>query len=145
MTAEIRAQASRDGERRHTPHGRSGGGRAACAAKRGCGSVTEPPLALLKRSNCPQEIDLAQSGPEDVRKVVLAKGALPEQESGEPNLTARADDQIGIRQIGRIEVLAQGFRRDKRDNLVQPLAFIALLGKERLNRIQYLLPAAIGG
>src|SRR5215468_3825098 len=68
------------------------------------GSAPEATVALLKRTHRAQEVDLAEGRPVDVREVVLAVGALPEQESGQPFLAARPDDEVRIGQIGGVQV-----------------------------------------
>src|SRR6516162_4923179 len=69
-------------------------------------SLAEAAAALLERPDRAQEIDLAQGRPEHVGEVEFAIGALPQEKPGEPDLAARADDQVGIRQVRRVEVAA---------------------------------------
>jgi len=42
--------------------------------------LPEPSLALLVGANRAQEVDLAEGRPEDVGEIVLAEGALPQNE-----------------------------------------------------------------
>ena len=53
-------------------------------------------MALLKGTDRAQEIDPTKLRPEHVREVEFAVRALPQQETGEPDLAARSDDQVGI-------------------------------------------------
>jgi len=61
-------------------------------------------MALLKGADRAQEIDPTKLRPEHIREVEFAVRALPQQETGEPDLAARSDDQVGIGQVGGIEI-----------------------------------------
>src|SRR5260221_6527634 len=82
--------------------------------------------ALLEHSDGTQEIDLPEGRPEDVGKIELAVSALPKEETRKANLAARPDDEIGVRQVGGVEIAADRLRRDQCDRLVECVALLVL-------------------
>src|SRR4051812_13498116 len=82
-------------------------------ASMGSAAETAPPL--LKGTDRPQEIDLAKGRPQRIGEIEFAVRALPQQETREADHTAGADDQVGVRQTGRIEMAGDGLRSDAID------------------------------
>src|SRR5882724_4437114 len=121
-------------------HGRlvraSGDGQAA-------GSAAESPLALLVGTDGSQEVDLAEGRPVRVAEVEFAVGALPQEEAREPDLTAGADDEIRIRQVRRVEVLADRLLGDAVDDGLEVFPLLASLAEHGLNRVDDLLTAPV--
>ena len=76
-------------------------------------------MALLKGANRAQEIDPAKLWPENVREVEFAVRTLPQQKTREPDLAARPDDQVGIWQVGGIEIGTDRIRRHLRNRLFE--------------------------
>src|SRR5207247_1452040 len=68
------------------------------------GSAAEAPLALLERPYRPKEVQLAKRRPVDVGEVELAVAALPGQEAAQAHLAARADDQLRVAVLRRVQV-----------------------------------------
>src|SRR3990172_3622791 len=68
------------------------------------GRATEPPLPLLELNDRGEEVIASEVGPQDIREVELGVRRLPEQEIGKPLLTAGPDDQVGIREIRRVQL-----------------------------------------
>ena len=64
----------------------------------------EPPFPLLKLDQRSYEIILRKVGPIDVGHDELGVRGLIEQEVREPLLAAGPDQQIELRQVGRIEI-----------------------------------------
>src|SRR5690625_739430 len=69
-------------------------------------SASEPPLPRLEAAQRPQEIHFTELRPERLTEVVLAVRRLPQQEPGQADLAAGADNEIRIGQPGRVQVLA---------------------------------------
>src|SRR5688572_14206565 len=55
----------------------------------------------------PPQVVLAEVWPERLHEDELRVGQLPEQEVREPQLARGADEQVGIRELGRVEVSRQ--------------------------------------
>lgn len=75
-------------------------------------------MSRLIASDRPQEVDLPEGWPMRIAEVELRIGALPEHEAREPHLSARANDQIGVWAIMRVQILVQGVRAQASQNLV---------------------------
>jgi len=60
------------------------------------GSSPEAPRTLLKRSDGAEKIDSAKLWPVDIGEIKLAVSALPEQEAGQTDLAACADDEVEV-------------------------------------------------
>src|SRR5688572_16897179 len=58
------------------------------------------------------ELLAAEIGPVAVDEHELSIGRLPEKEIGQPHLAAGADEQVGIRQPGGVELAGEALRRD---------------------------------
>src|SRR6516164_1192713 len=82
-------------------------------------SFSETPLTLLVGAQRPQEVDAAEGGPIHVGEVEFAEHALPQEESGKPNLPAGPDDEVGVGKIRSIEGSADCVRSYKVDDLLQ--------------------------
>src|SRR5262245_2898274 len=111
---------------------------------RDTGSAAEAALALLVGTDRAQEVDLAEGRPVRVAEVELAVGALPQEEAREPDLTAGADDEVRIREIGRIEVLADRLLGDAVDDGLEVFALLAPFAEHGLNGVDDLLAAPVG-
>src|SRR5260370_35124 len=90
----------------------------------------EAPLALLERADRSEEVDLPERRPQHVAEVELAVGALPEEEPREADLAARPDDEIGVREIGGVEVARDRVGRDALDELLQVLPLPPALSEQ---------------
>ena len=75
----------------------------------GRGHAPEPAFACRELGERGGEGRAIEIRPQDRQEHELAVGGLPEQEIGQPLLARSADDQVGIRDAGRVEV-----RRDQR-------------------------------
>src|SRR4051794_36937005 len=64
-------------------------------------------LARLKVDDRLEQIAPAKIGPENFRDVNLRVRNLPEQEVGYAQLAAGADEQIGIIDVGRVEMIGE--------------------------------------
>ncbi len=73
-----------------------------------------------------------------------AAAALPEEEPRQAHLAARPDDEVGIGQIGRVEVLGERLLRDALDDRLEVLTLFGLLAEHRLHRVDDLLAPAVG-
>src|SRR5262249_35730795 len=73
-------------------------------------SAAKATVAFLVRANCAQEIYFAEGRPQDISKVKFAVHALPKQKTRQADLTARANNQIGVRQICRIKMPSDSIR-----------------------------------
>ena len=73
--------------------------------------AAEPPLAAAVFGDRALERGAVEIRPVDRHEHEFAVGRLPQQEVGQPLLAAGADDEVGIGQIGRVEVLAEHVRR----------------------------------
>src|SRR5215472_10641784 len=82
-------------------------------------SAAIAPPALLKGANSAQEIDFAEGRPQHIGKIEFAVRALPQQEAGEADLTARANDQIGVGQTGGVKMTGDCFGAYFIDRLCQ--------------------------
>src|SRR5262245_9747976 len=111
---------------------------------RDTGSAAEAALALLVGTDCAQEVDLAEGRPVRITEVELAVGALPQEEAGETDLAAGADDEIRIRQVGRVEVLADRLLGHAVDDGLEVLALLAPLAQHGLDGVDDLLAAPVG-
>src|SRR5271155_455127 len=69
-------------------------------------------LTLLERPDRPQEIDLAKGRPQDIGEIKFAVRTLPQKKAGEADFAAGADDQIGVRNAGGVEMGADRLGRD---------------------------------
>src|SRR6266851_1587307 len=107
-------------------------------------STAEAAAALLEGADRAQEIDLAEGRPQDVGEIELAMGALPQQEAGEADLAASADDQVGIGQSGGIEMLGDRLGCDTLDRLRQGRVVVGHAVEQGANGVGDLLAAAIG-
>ena len=67
----------------------------------------EPSLAAGVGVQRGLELGAAEVGPERGRELELRVGRLPQQEVRHAHLAARADDQVGVGHVGRVQVLAQ--------------------------------------
>ena len=61
-----------------------------------------PPLGVLGERGA--QVALVEVGPEAVDEHELRVGELPEHEVRDAELAARADQQVGIGQLGRVEI-----------------------------------------
>src|SRR6266446_1423746 len=100
--------------------------------------------ALLEGADGAQKIDLAECRPEDIGEIEFAVGALPQQEAGETDLSAGADDQIRIRQPGSIKMAGDGFGGDLLHSFRQCRLFRSHAAEQGANRVGDLLASAIG-
>src|SRR5947207_13810260 len=66
-------------------------------------AATEPPLARAVLRQCGLEGLASEVGPQLVAEDQLAVGGLPEQVVRHPPLAARADHQVGVVHLGRVE------------------------------------------
>src|SRR5580693_8258134 len=87
------------------------------------GSFAESAPARLIGADRAQEVDFAEGRPEHVGEVELAVHALPQQKSGQADLAAGTNDQVGIRQAGGVEMLGDGFGGDAVGRLGKRRAF----------------------
>src|SRR5213078_4680088 len=92
---------------------------------------SEAAIALLERAHGAQEVDPPERRPVDVAEVELAVRALPEHEPREPHLATGPDDEIGVGQVGRVEVLGERLLRDPLDDRLEILALLGLLAEHR--------------
>src|ERR1051325_4604291 len=104
-----------------------------------------PPPALLKGAYGSQEVYLAEGRPEDVGEIELAIGALPQEKARKADLAACPDDQVGIRQIGRIEIAADRLGRDQFHRLSERPAASLLVAQVGLDSVGDFLASAVGG
>src|ERR1019366_5330967 len=102
------------------------------------------PMALLEGADRTQEIDPTKCRPEHIGEVEFAVGTLPQQETGESDLAARPDDQVGIWQVGGIEIATDRIRGNQRDRLFECFSGIKLFAQKRLDGVGDLLLPAIG-
>src|SRR6266702_3798230 len=65
--------------------------------------ATEPPRAALEFENRAVERARPEIRPEVGRDPELGVGDLPQEEVGDPHLSARADEEIGIGHVRRVE------------------------------------------
>src|SRR5438094_8764326 len=65
--------------------------------------ATEPPLALAERARGRLEGLAGEVRPQLVAEDELGVGRLPQQVVGQPLLAARADDEIRLVHLGRVE------------------------------------------
>src|SRR5262249_9648132 len=86
-----------------------------------------PSRPALERTDRPQEVDLAKRRPVHLGEVKFRGCALPQQESREPDLSAGADDEVGIGQIRRVDVPSDCVRGHGVDDILQRFAFLQLL------------------
>src|SRR5882724_11632237 len=93
------------------------------------------PAALLKGAYGPQEIDPAEGRPKHDREIELAIGALPQEKARKSDLAACPDDQIGIGQIGRIEITADRLGRNQFHRLGERPAVALLVAQEGLDSV----------
>ena len=66
-------------------------------------STPEAAVALLVLDDGPQQVRSAEVGPQRRRHPELAVRDLPQQEVADSQLAARADEQVGIGNVGRVE------------------------------------------
>src|SRR6266542_97593 len=104
----------------------------------------EPPLAMLIRPHRPQEVYLAEGRPGHIAEIELAVGALPEEETGQADLTARPDDEIRIGRASRVEMARDGIARDLRDGVRYRKTPFRLLCEQGAHCIDNLVPTTIG-
>src|SRR5216684_7598616 len=64
-------------------------------------------LARLKVDDRFEEIAAAKIGPEDFGDVDLRVGDLPEQEVRDAQLAAGADEEIGVVEVGGVEMIGE--------------------------------------
>src|SRR5262245_33426773 len=64
----------------------------------------EPSITLLIRPHRPEKVNFSEGWPISIRKVEFTVGALPKEETGEPDLTARTDYQVRIRKFDTIKM-----------------------------------------
>src|SRR5436309_2573851 len=69
----------------------------------------ETPAALFELLERGLEVRAVEVRPEGVRKNELRIGALPEQEVRDAALAARADQEVGICHLGRVQVAGELF------------------------------------
>src|SRR5439155_16649 len=125
----------------------AGKARARTAAKAAARTSATPLLAeaavtLLEGAHGAEEIGRPERRPVDVAEVELAVRALPEEEPRQAHLAARPDDEVGIGQIGRVEVLGERLLRDALDDRIEVLAMFGLLEDHRLHRVDVILAPA---
>src|SRR4029453_2001475 len=111
---------------------------------RDAGSAAEATLALLVGTARAQEVDLGEARPVRVAEVELAVGTLPQKEARKPDLAAGADDEIRIRQVRRVEVLADCLLGDPVDDGLEVFALLAPLAQHGLHGVDDLLAAPVG-
>src|SRR3954447_2818283 len=70
-------------------------------------AATEPPLARAVLGQRGLEGLAGEVGPQLVAEHQLRVGRLPHQVVGQPVLAARADDEVGVVHLGRVEQLAE--------------------------------------
>src|SRR5262245_37845882 len=73
--------------------------------------TSEPTLAAAVFGERLLQDSAVEVGPVGGNEYEFAVGRLPQQEVGEPLLAAGADDEVGIRQIRRVEKAGQRFGR----------------------------------
>src|SRR5262249_32041052 len=73
-------------------------------------SAAKATVAFLVRANCAKAIYFAEARPQDICKVKFAMHALPKQKNRQAHLSARANDQIGVRQICCIKMPSDSIR-----------------------------------
>src|SRR5204862_6472993 len=76
--------------------------------------ATEAALASLERRHGLERVALPEIGPQRVGDPQLGVRELPEHEVREPHLAARPDQEIRIRQAGRVEVAREELVVDAR-------------------------------
>ena len=101
-------------------------------------------MALLERPDRAQQVDLAERRPVDVREVEFAVRALPEQEAGEADLAAGANDQVGLGRAGGVEMARDRRRCDLIDDVRELGALRLYLAEQRPHRIGNLFAPAVG-
>src|SRR6478736_10176492 len=105
----------------------------------GGASAAEAAVAVRVVAQRPQEVDLAEGGPEDLAEVVLRMGALPEHEAGEALLAAGADDEVRVGLPAGVEVLRDGVDGDGLGQLLEGGAALGVVEEERADRVGDLL------
>ena len=68
----------------------------------------EPPFSFLEIDQSLDEVQAPEIRPENRSDPDLGIGDLPEQEIGNPKLTARPDKEVGIGDSGRIQTPGEG-------------------------------------
>src|SRR5574337_471299 len=106
-------------------------------------SYPETALALLKASNRSKKVDLSKDRPVRITKVILAVRTLPEQEPTQSNLTAGPNNEIGVGQIVRIEILADLINGNLIDHLLQRDPSCRLVLEHRRDGIRDFLSSAV--
>src|SRR5258706_3713060 len=82
------------------------------ARRRGLDHAAIPALALLELGDRLEEMPRAEVRPENGRDVDLRVGDLPEQIVRDAHLPAGADQEVRIRQSGRVEARGDGLLVD---------------------------------
>ena len=79
---------------------------------------------LLKRSHSTKKVDFAELRPVYIGEIELTVNALPQQEPGQTDLAARADDEVEIREPLRpgrsISACMRAYSRADRMPLASP-------------------------
>src|SRR5690606_13393777 len=91
------------------------------------GLLAEAAIARAVVADRAQEVDLAQVGAERLDEVELAVRALPQQEVAETLLARCADHEVRILLPARVEVRADELRRQRRGEVVEGSAALAVL------------------
>src|SRR6516165_11360268 len=107
-------------------------------------STAEAAATLLVGADRAQKIDLPEGRPQHVGEIELAVGALPQEKTGQTDLAARADDQVGIGQPGGVEMLGDRLWGDALNRLRQRRIVVGHAVEQGANGISDLLAAAIG-
>lgn len=75
-------------------------------------SHAEAPLPAGEVAQGPEEVDPPEGWPVGVDEHALGIGRLPHEEAGEARLAARADQQVGVGQVGAVAVLGHALGID---------------------------------
>src|SRR5579872_1203057 len=103
-------------------------------------SLAESAPALLPGTYRAQKINSPKGRPKYVCEVKFTVRALPQQEPGEPDLTTGADNQIGVRQVWRVEKATDRVGCDRINNVAEGPCLLKLLAQQRLYSIHNFLP-----
>src|SRR6266545_1747884 len=102
-------------------------------------SLSEAPLPHLVRPQRAEEVDLPEARPIHVDEVQFGVGELPQEEVRDPPLSARAEYEVRIRQVRRVEALREELLVD----VVRADGARLRVADDVANRLKDLLPAAV--
>src|SRR6266571_1480905 len=102
-------------------------------------SLSEAPLPHLVRPQRAEEVDLPEARPIHVDEVQFGVGELPQEEVRDPLLSARAEYEVRIRQVRRVEALREELLVD----VVRADGARLRVADDVANRLKDLLPAAV--